>query len=95
MSDRHEQLHEMLLRGSGRVETHADRRDATARFWTRRPAKTARMLRSARRARRMRSQPHASQRALDRRICQAKLPKLKTLADYDSSSPNAFPSKRS
>ena len=81
MSDRHKQLHEMLLQDLAELkltqiaQTYREVLDEAARKNNSTLEVLACLIAAEVTARR--------QRALDRRIRQAKLPKLKTLADYD------------
>ena len=81
MSDRHKQLHEMLVQDLAELkltqiaETYREVLDEAARKNSSMLDVLASLIAAEVTARR--------QRALDRRIRQAKLPKLKTLADYN------------
>lgn len=92
MSDRHKQLHEMLLADLAELkltqiaETYREVLDEAARKNTSVLEVLASLIAVEVTARR--------QRALDRRIWQAKLPKLKTIADYKFEFPKRVPKQK-
>ena len=73
----------------GRIEALEIAR-ATAKYWMRLPAKGARCWRSWRLLFGM-EQTARQQRALERRMREARLPKQKTLAEYDFNFPKRIP----
>lgn len=92
MSDRHKQLHEMLLADLAELkltqmaETYREVLDEAARKNTSVLEVLASLIAAEVTARR--------QRALDRRIWLAKLPKLKTIADYKFEFPRRVPKQK-
>jgi DNA replication protein DnaC len=92
MSERHKQLHEMLLQDLAELkltqiaETYREVLDDAARKNSSTLEVLAALIAAEVTARR--------QRALDRRIRQAKLPKPKTLADYDFDFPKRIPKQK-
>lgn len=92
MSDRPKQLHEMLVQDLAELkltqiaETYREVLDEAARKNTSMLDVLASLIAAEVTARR--------QRALDRRIRQAKLPKLKTLADYKFEFPKRIPKQK-
>src|SRR6266850_2523412 len=92
MSDRHKQLHQMLVQDLADLnltqiaETYCEVLDEAARKNTSTLEVLASLIAAEVTGRR--------QRALDRRIRQAKLPKLKTLADYDFNFPKRIPKQK-
>jgi DNA replication protein DnaC len=92
MSDRHKQLHEMLLQDLAELklaqiaEMYREVLDEAARKNSSALEVLASLIAAEVTARR--------QRALDRRIRQAKLPKPKTLADYDFDFPKRIPKQK-
>jgi DNA replication protein DnaC len=92
MSDRHKQLHEMLLADLAELkltqiaETYREVLDEAARKNTSVLEVLASLVAAEVTARR--------QRALDRRIWQAKLPKLKTIAEYKFEFPRRVPKQK-
>src|SRR5262245_6406505 len=92
MSDRHKQLHEMLVQDLAELkltqiaETYREVLDDAARKNSSTLEVLASLIAAEITARR--------QRALDRRIRQAKLPKPKTLADYDFDFPKRIPKQK-
>ena len=90
MARRDDNLQARIDRDLARSEAPRDRQDPTAKCWMKRLAKGVRFLEVLATLIGL-EQAAREQRALERRLREARLPKQKTLAEYDFTFPKRIP----